>query len=27
LLHAAVKEGGRIREIPVDFVDRKQGES
>ena len=27
MLHAAVKEGGKIREIPVDFVDRKQGES
>ena len=27
MLHAAVEEGGRIREIPVDFVDRKQGES
>ena len=27
LLHAAVEEGGKIREIPVDFVDRKQGES
>jgi len=27
LLHAAVEEGGKIREIPVDFVDRRQGES
>ena len=27
LLHAAVKEGGRVSEIPVDFIDRKQGES
>ena len=27
LLHAALEEGGKIREIPVDFVDRKQGES
>ncbi len=27
LLHAAVVEGARIREIPVDFVDRKQGKS
>ena len=27
LLHAALEEGGRIREIPVDFVERKQGES
>jgi dolichol-phosphate mannosyltransferase len=27
LLHAAVVAGARIREIPVDFVDRKQGES
>jgi len=27
LLHAAVKEGGKIREIPVDFIDRQRGES
>src|SRR4029453_3442495 len=27
LLHAAVVAGARIREIPVDFIDRKQGES
>jgi len=27
LLHAAVKEGGRIKEVPVDFIDRKHGES
>ena len=27
LLHAALEEGGKVREIPVDFVDRKQGES
>ena len=27
LLHAALEEGGKIREIPVDFIDRKQGES
>ena len=27
LLHAALEQGGKIREIPVDFVDRKQGES
>lgn len=27
LLHAAIGEGGSIREIPVDFVDRKYGES
>ena len=27
LLHAAVVEGARIREIPVEFVDRKYGES
>jgi dolichol-phosphate mannosyltransferase len=27
LLHAAVVAGAQIREIPVDFVDRKQGES
>ena len=27
LLHAAVKEGGKIREVPVDFIDREHGES
>lgn len=27
LLHQAIKAGGRIREIPVDFVDRRHGES
>jgi len=27
LLHAAVEAGGKILEIPVDFVDRKKGES
>jgi dolichol-phosphate mannosyltransferase len=27
LLHAAVKEGAKIREVPVDFVDRAHGES
>jgi dolichol-phosphate mannosyltransferase len=27
LLHAAVLEGGKIREVPVDFIDRKHGES
>jgi dolichol-phosphate mannosyltransferase len=27
LLHAAVEKGGRIIEVPVDFVDRKHGES
>jgi dolichol-phosphate mannosyltransferase len=27
LLHAAVEEGGRLIEVPVDFVDRKRGES
>lgn len=27
LLHAAVEEGGKIREIPVDFIDREHGES
>ena len=27
LLHAAIEAGGKIREIPVDFVDRGQGES
>jgi dolichol-phosphate mannosyltransferase len=27
LLHAAIVQGARVREIPVDFVDREQGES
>ena len=27
LLHAAIEEGGNIKEIPVDFVDREHGES
>ena len=27
LLHAAIEEGGKIKEIPVDFVDREHGES
>jgi dolichol-phosphate mannosyltransferase len=27
LLHAAIEEGGKIREIPVDFVNRKYGKS
>jgi dolichol-phosphate mannosyltransferase len=27
LLHAAVREGGKIKEIPVDFIDRKHGKS
>jgi dolichol-phosphate mannosyltransferase len=27
LLHAALEQGGRIREVPVDFIDRKCGES
>ena len=27
LLHAAVEEGGRVVEVPVDFIDRKYGES
>jgi dolichol-phosphate mannosyltransferase len=27
LLHAALKQGGIVSEVPVDFVDRKQGES
>jgi dolichol-phosphate mannosyltransferase len=27
LLHAAVEQGGKIREIPVNFIDRKKGES
>lgn len=27
LLHAAVEEGGRVVEVPVDFIDRKHGES
>ena len=27
LLHAAVVEGARVREIPVEFIDRKYGES
>ena len=27
LLHAAAEAGGKIREIPVDFIDRERGES
>jgi len=27
LLHAAIEEGGKIREVPVDFIDREHGES
>ena len=27
LLHAALELGGRIREVPVDFIDREHGES